>query len=256
MNSGLFWLIVLPMLVAAIAIYLVILVIGLFTAGAALKTSRPKLKIALATLALIIIASPVLYHLGMDARANQQADARAARIDSIPRVDIAGRMPATFIAVGSFPPDMTEFVQTKYGLRPLPAAKNDRLVSAYINYRKAELCHRRFGDQTVAGTKLAACKPLHGSIQQALSLKAPLLVFAEGRHTSLREDNVIAGKIYEIRLITPQEDGLVAYFEERTIKGTPSIFMPYTPPRRKASTERPPHIKTFIEEALISEARS
>lgn len=70
----------------------------------------------------------------------------------------------------------------------------------------------------------------------------------------MREDNVLAGEIYEIRLVTPQEDLLVDYFEERTVEDFPSLFNPYAAKRRNAASAAPPTLKAFIETAM-EEAR-
>ena len=103
----------------------------------------------------------------------------------------------------------------------------------------------RHSDQQVRSTVL---------LPNGLGKTVRVLVFAEGRHTSMRDDNVLSGEIYEIRLITPQEDLLVDYFEERTVEDFPSIFNPYAARRRNAADEAPPTHKAFIEKAM-GEAR-
>lgn len=250
MGSALFWLLVFPVLLAAVLVYLGVLVVGLGTIRIAFGSRSPAVRALLIVAGVLVIASPALYHLGADKLARQRADLRQTDLASLERVDLAGRLPGRFIAVGNFRPELIDSIRSRYGMSIFPEAENNRLVEAYRLHRRAELCHRRFGDQKVPGTALPKCKPMADSIQSALDLREPILVFAEGRHTSMREDNVIAGEIYEIRLITPREDLLVAYFEERTVESATSIFNPYAPPRRRASDERAPTLQEFIETAL------
>lgn len=253
----LFLLLVLPVLVAAILTYLGILAVGLGTIVAAFKSAHPVVKGALLVVGVLVILSPVLFHTGMDMRAQHRADQRQAHLAQLDRTSLAGRMPRHFIAVGSgLTSDRIAFIAARYPLRTYPEPENMRLVEAYRAYRRAELCHRRFpGNPMMRGTRLPVCKPLPDSVQSALDLREPLLVFAEGFSTSMREDNILAGDIYEIRLITPKEDLLVAYYEERTVEETVSIFNPYASGRRNASDERPPTLKAFIETAIEDASR-
>ena len=99
----------------------------------------------------------------------------------------------------------------------------------------------------IPGTKISVCKSLPDKVQSALELREHLSVFAEGSDASLREGNTIVGRIYEARLIAPQEDLLVDNFEERTVEGTPSVFNPYASRRRNASDEQAPSLKAFVE---------
>ena len=250
MNSGLFWWLVAPSLVAAILTYLVILFVGLGTIWAAHRSAHPLVKGALVSVGMLVILSPLLFHAGMEMRAQHKADVRQADLAEMERVDLAGRLPARFIAVGSFRPELIDFIEARYRLSRYPQAENKRLVGAYRAYRRAERCHRVLAGVMMPGTKIPVCKTLPDKVQSALDLREHLLVFAEGRDTSLREDSTIAGRIYEIRLITPQEDLLVDYFEERTVEGTPSVFNPYASRRRLASDAQAPNIKAFIETAM------
>lgn len=255
MGDGLFWWIVLPMMVAALVVYLAILAVGAGTIRIALKSTRLTTRALLLAMGLSVIASPILYHIGMDALAGQRADRRQEELAGQERIDLAGRLPRQFITVGNFRPELVDFIASQYGIGMFPEAENARLVEAYRLHRRAQLCRRRFGGESVPGTALPKCRSTAVSAQAALNISEPVLVFAEGRHTSLREDNVIAGAIYEIRLVTPREDLLVAYFEERTVKGTVSVFNPYAPPRRRASQELVPTLKEFIETAMQGASR-
>ena len=255
MDAMIFWILVFPVLLLAGLVWLGLAVVGAGTIRAALKSRNVGLRAGFVVVGVMLIAAPILYLYGADHLAQRGADARQEALAGLPRADLSGRLPARFIAVGNFQPDVTRFIETRYRLTPYPEAENRRLVDAYRAFRKAELCRRRFGDAMTPGTRLPVCKPLPDSVQSALDLRAPLLVFAEGSATSMREDNVIAGKLYEIRLVTPKEDLLVAYFEERTVRGGPSLFNPFAPPRSRASTERPPTLTAFIETALEGASR-
>ncbi len=255
MDSALFWWIVVPMLVAAAITYLAIAAVGLGVIVAAYRSLNPMLSAALMAAGVLVIASPALYHMGMEWHAQSQADVRQVDLERLERTELAGRLPRRFIAVGDFTPELISAVEIRHDLRRFSEAENKRLVDAYRAYRKAERCHRLFGGETVPGTKLPKCKPLPASIQTALALREPVLVFASGRDTSLRQDNIMAGEIYEIRLITPQDDRLVDYFEERTVKGTPSIFNPYAPPRRLDDDAPAPTLEAFIDSALQNASR-
>ena len=255
MGDGLFWLLVFPVLLAAILALLGILVVGLGTIRVAFKSTNLAVRTLLIIVGILVIASPALYHLGMEGRAQNRADQRLIHLEQLERTNLAGQLPRRFIAVGNFRPELIDFIRSQYRISTFYEDENERLVEAYRLYRRAELCHRRFGDKTVPGTALQQCRPLADSVQAALRLREPILVFVEGRHTSLREDNVTAGKMYEIRLITQQNDLLVDYFEERTVEGAPTIFNPYTPKRRRASKERPPTLQEFIETAMREASR-
>lgn len=252
----LFLLLVLPVLIAGILAYLGILAVGLGTVVAAFRSAHPVLKGTLLLVGVLVILSPVLFHTGIEMRAQHKADQRQAKLEQLERTSLAGRLPGHFIALGgSFRPELLTSIKTRYGLRTYPEAENRRLAEAYRSYRRAELCHRRHGGEKMPGTALPKCRTLPETVQGALDLREPLLVFAEGFNTSMREDNVLAGDIYEIRLITPQEDLLVAYFEERTVEGTPTIFNPWTPPRRNSADTQPPTLEQFIETALQGASR-
>jgi hypothetical protein len=187
---------------------------------------------------LLVILSPVLFHFGMDIRAHHKADKRLAELAALERTSLAGRLPRHYIDTGEFYPELDAFVRQRHGLRRLPEPEDERLSQAYQHYRAAENCHRRNPDNPMLpGTQLPICRPVPESVQSALGLREPLLVFAAGHATSMMEDNILAGKIYEIRLITPEEDLLVAYYEERTVENKPGIFNPYASGRRNASTE-------------------
>lgn len=251
----LFLLLVLPVLAAALLTYLGILVVGLGPILTMFRSAPPVLKCVLMALGVMVILSPVIFHVGMNMRAQHKADQRQAHLAQLERTNLAGRLPTRFIADG-FRPELITFIEERFGLRTYPEAENKRLEEAYRAYRRAEWCHRRFpGNQMMPGTKLPRCKSLPDSVQSALGLREPVLVFAEGRNTSMREDNILAGEIYEIRLITPQQDLLVAYYEERTVEDMPSIFNPYASGRRNASKEPPPTLEEFIEAALEGASR-
>ena len=253
----LFLFLVLPVIVAAVLTYLGILVIGLGPIVAVYRSAPGYLKGLLLAAGILVILSPALFHAGVHLQAGKEADRRLADIAQLERADLAGRLPKHYIAVGGgFSSDLHAFVETRFGLRRFPEAEDKRLSEAYRGWRRAERCHRLNPDNPMLpGTRLPACKPLPGSLQEALGIGEPVLVFAVGHATSLLQDNTIAGEVYEIRLVTPQEDLLVAYFEERTVRDTPSVFNPYASGRKNASTERPPALKDFIETSLEGASR-
>lgn len=99
------------------------------------------------------------------------------------------------------------------------------------------------------GTRLPKGRSLAESAHLSLTLREPVLVFVEGHTTSMREENILAGEIYEIRLITPHKDLLVAYSEECTVEDTPSNFNPH------ASVGQRPTLKEFIEVEMEGASR-
>jgi len=253
---SLFLFLVLPVLIAGALVFLAIFATGAGTIAAALRSAHPAPKAALLLAGILIILSPFLYQAAANTRAESNADQREASLADLERVDLAGRLPDKFITVGNFGPELISEIETRYRLRTYDDEENQRLTEAYRAYRQAELCHRRFpGNPMMPGTRLPKCKPLPASVQAALALDEPVLVFAEGRHTSLREDNILAGQMYEIRLITADEDLLVAYYEERTVEDRPGIFNPYASGRRNASDECPPTLEAFIEIAMQDASR-
>lgn len=253
----LFLFLVLPVIVAAVLTYLGILVIGLGPIVAVYRSAPGYLKGLLLAAGILVILSPALFHAGVNLQARKEADRRVADIAQLERADLAGRLPKHYITVGGgFSPGLHAFVEARFGLRRFSEAEDARLSDAYRAWRYAERCHRLNPDNPMLpGTRLPACKPLRGSLQEALGIGEPVLVFAVGHATSLLEDNMIAGEVYEIRLVTPQEDLLVAYFEERTVRDTPSVFNPYASGRKNASTERPPALQAFIETSLEGASR-
>jgi hypothetical protein len=250
MFDGMFWFLVFPVLAAAALVYLVIFIIGAGTIRIAFSLANPVIKVTVIALGLMVLASPYLYQAAMDWRAGRKADAREANLANLERVSLAGRLPATFITVGDFRPELIRFIETNYPLRAHPAPENKRMAEAYRNYRRAELCNRRSPGKMLPGTQIPICKKLPASLQSAMGLTEPVLVFANGFNTSMREDNILAGKIYEIRLITPKEDLLVAYYEQRTVESKPWLFNPYSSGRRLDTKEPATRLETFIETAM------
>lgn len=248
----LFLFLVLPVIVAAGLTYLGILVVGLGPIAAVYRSAPGYLKGLLLAAGILVIFSPALFHAGVNLQAGKEADRRLADIAQLERADLTGRLPKHYITVGGgFSPGLHAFVETRFGLRRFPEAEETRLSETYRSWRQTERCHRLNPDNPMfQGTQLPICRPLPGALQSALGLGEPVLVFAVGHATSLLEDNIIAGEVYEIRLVTPQEDLLVAYFEERTVRDTPSVFNPYASGRKNASTERPPALQDFIETSL------
>ncbi len=171
MNSGLFWWLVAPALVAAILTYLGILFVGLATIRAAYRSAHPLVKVALFAVGTMVILSPFLFHAGMEMRAQHKADVRQADLAEMERVDLAGRLPARFIAVGNFRPELIDFIEASYRLSRYPQAENKRLVAAYRAYRRAERCHRVLAGEMMPGTKIPVCKTLPDKVQSALGLR-------------------------------------------------------------------------------------
>ena len=256
MDGWMFWILVFPVLLAAILYLLGFLTIGSGVIAWGLKSGHPKRKILFILIGLGIIASPFI---GMNIQhyfAEQKADRIQQELADMERIDLSGRLPARFVAVGGFTASDKEFIRKTYGIRQFPDAENDRLKAAYRNYRKAEFCHKYLYREKIApNVNISNCRDLPTSIQAALGIDEPVLFFVDGSSTSYRRSNVMVGKMYEIRLVTPQEDLLVDYFEERAIDRPPSILNPYASGRKLASEGRPPTRKEFIQNALQRASR-
>lgn len=98
--------------------------------------------------------------------------------------------------------------------------------------------------------QIPICKDLPPSIHVAVNIKEPVLFFAEGSKTSYLMSNTRVGNMYEIRLITPTEDLLVDYYEDRILERPAGITNPFS-----SGYERDPdaprlHIIDFIKRAL------
>lgn len=250
MGTMIFWILVFPMLVIGALYYL-----GFFAAGGALlarttKTKKGATRIALAAGGLAVMAFPFALNLAISTYAQWQADARQAYLAGLERVSLKGRMPRHYVAVGPLNAAAHTVLRAHYGLNPYPDAEDKRLTEAYRRYRRYEFCERHSRGEYIKGTRIPLCRKAAPTLHAALNLKEPTLFIARDANTSLRQSRTIAGEIYEIRLITPREDLLVDYYEERTVKGYPSIINPYASDVRLASDGRPPTMAEFLRAAL------
>lgn len=257
------WILLLPLLVAFILYYLFFFVIG----SRFLKTGFKARKAVLVFIGIGVMTAPFTIQKIRDFKAQQKANDVYEYLASLERTSLEGRLPRKYVTVGSFTNANIKLIQNQYGLRPFPEAENNRLKAAYRNYRKAEFCHKYTYDRVAAyrekfqpRNKLPICRPLPDSLQDALNIKQPVLFFVEGSSTSYRRSNVMIGKKYEIRLVTPREDLLVEYFEEREIDSPAGVTNPLSSGRkldsRKLDKQEPtPTQQEFIQNALENASR-
>lgn len=255
MNSAMFWILVFPVLLAGVLYFLSFFVLGTCIAVAGSRSGRGMRRVIFAIIGICVVAAPFALEFYLETKAQRCADERQAELAGLERTSLAGRLPVHYIALYSLVPAEIEIMERRHGLRRFEESEETRLLAAYRQFRKVEFCNKHFAGETMPGTALSVCRPLPASLQDAIAIDEPFLVIATDQDTSLRQSNTVAGKIYEIRLITPQEDLLVDYFEERTVMRRAGITGPFSSEVRLASDGRPPHRVEFIEAALEGASR-
>ena len=247
-NFG-YWLLIGPLVLIA-----VLYVLGFFTAGAIVaggaRRARPRQKSVFLVLGLLIAVAPWLHLKWMDARELARAEARLNRLAELERIDLKGRIPDRILVSGRSASPLLMKAAARYGLRPYAEDEAARLSAAYGRYRANEYCLRTDPDAMIPGTAIRRCKPLESSIQEALELREPILVFAHDNSTSYRQSNTYVGAMYELRLITAREDRLVDYYEELSVNAPFSPIRPFGSGWRKATNERPMRPEDFLIRAL------
>lgn len=255
MNSAMFWILVLPVLLAAVLYFLSFFVLGTGIAVAGSQKIRGMGRVAIVLFGICVIAAPFVLEFYLESQAQRRADERQAELAALERTSLEGRLPVHYLPLNPLVPIEVEIVERRHGLRRFEESEETRLRAAYRQFRKAEFCNQHFAGQTMPGTALSVCRPLPASVHDAVATDQPFLVFATDHDTSLRQSNTVAGKMYEIRLITPEEDLLVDYFEERTVMRRPGITRPFSSEVQLASDGRPPHRSEFIKAALEGASR-
>ena len=251
MDNWMFWLLVFPVLLVAILYGLGFVTVGSTVAAKGVKSSNPRRKIILILIGLAIITAPLTLLKIKHFIAGKKADAVYKELAALERIDMKGRLPKKFVAVGNFMPRDIQFIKTRYGMSLFPERENDRLEAAYRRYRKTMYCHKYLYKERMApNVNRSNCRDLPSSIQAALNIKEPVLFFAEGSNTSLRRSNIFIGEKYEIRLVTLKDDLLVEYFEEREVDDPKDLLNPYSSGRKRDSKENPPTMREFIEASL------
>lgn len=256
MHDGMLWFLVLPVLVLAILYYLGFLTIGLSFVVSGFRSSNPGRRAILVLIGLGVVSAPFIFSKIQRLIAERNADTLQQEIAGLDRIDLAGRLPEKFVTVGRYHQSDIDFIGRRYGMSQFAKQENDRLKTAYRRYRKAEFCHKYLYKKKMApNINISNCRDLPASIQAALNIQEPILFFVEGSATSYRRSNVIIGKMYEVRLVTPQEDLLVDYYEQRTVDDPASIINPYSSGRRLDWRDKPPTKQEFVEAALQGASR-
>ena len=125
MDGWMVWILVFPVLLAAILYLLGFLTIGSGVIAWGLKSGHSKRKILFILIGLGIIASPLI---GMNIQryvAEQKADRIQQELAEMERIDLSGRLPARFVAVGGFAASDIEFIRKTYGIRQFPDAETE-----------------------------------------------------------------------------------------------------------------------------------
>lgn len=254
MDNWIFWILVFPLLLLMALYYLGFLTAGLSFIGVASKRSAPKRNLVILIVGLLIAAAPFIAGKIQRTHAERQADLRQAEIANFDRVSLKTRMPKKFVAVSRSDNPHLKRVAAKYGLRPFHKAEEDRLRTAYIQYRRGEHCHRRSpGKMMSEKIQIPVCREIPPSIQDVLNLREPVLFFAADHITTHQRSRIGMGKRYELRLLTPREDRLVDYFEQRTIRKPVGITNPFGSGWILDRDHEPPRLEAFLENALRGE---
>jgi len=254
MDNWMFWLLVFPVLLVAILYYLGFLTAGLSFIGATFKRGAPKRNLLVLFIGLLIAAAPFIASKIQRIQAERQADLWQAEIANFERVNLRGRMPKKIVIMNSAREARLLPIAAKYGLRPFDDAEAGRLRSAYRQYRRNAYCHSHSSGKMMSDKiQIPVCKPLPESLQNVLNLREPVLFFAEDSATSYRRTNILMGDKYELRLVTPRQDLLVDYFEQRTLKKPIGITNPFGSGWILDHTHKPPRDEVFLESALRGE---
>ena len=256
MDNWMFWLLVFPVLAAAFLYFLGVFTIGSGLVVAGLKSARSGRKAILVVIGIGVIAAPFIAMKIQSLVAQQEADAVQEQLAALERIGLQGRLPQRFVTVGSYGKADTDFIQKRYGLRQFSDPEDVRLREAYSSYRKTSFCHKfLYKEKMAPNINIPNCRSPPESIQAALNIEEPVLFFVEGASTSYRRSNVIVGTMYEIRLVTKNEDLLVDYYEQRMLDDPAGITNPYTSGRKVDSDDKPPTQREFIEAAMQGASR-
>ena len=251
MDSGAFWILVFPVLLVTMLYYLGFLTAGLSFVKSAFKSKNPGRIFALLVIGISIISVPFLLTKFQHAKADKKADQRAEQLANLDRLDLAGRYPKWFVTVGGYQRTHIDLIKKESRMRQFPQAENDRLARAYRLYRRAEFCHSHSADKTLSGNvKIPICRDLPESIHAALNIKEPVLFFVEGSSTSYLMSNTRVGNMYEVRLVTPTQDLLVDYYEDRVLERPSGITNPYSSGYKRDPDAPRLHIIDFIKRNL------
>lgn len=252
------WIILLPVLVAFVLYYLFFFVIGAGLLGSGVKSR----KLFPILIGLGVVTAPFTLQKLRELKAEQKADAVYEQLAALERTSLKGRLPRKFVAVGNLSDSDVNFIRNRYGLTPFPEAENDRLKAAYRTYRKTEYCYKYIYERQLAyrekhqpWNKLPICKPLPDSLQAALKIKEPVLFFVEGSAISYRRSNISIGEKYEIRLVTPREDLLVEYYEQREVDDPKGVTNSFSSGRKLDTQEPPLRMREFIQTAMKDASR-
>ena len=251
MDSLAFWLLVFPVLLVMALYYLGFLTAGLSFVKSAFKSRNPGRKFALLVMGISIISAPFLLTKFQHAQADKKADQRAEQIANLERINLAGRHPKWFVTVGGYQKTHIDLIKKESRMQQFPQAENDRLARAYRLYRRAEFCHSHSAGKTLSSNvKIPICRDLPESIQAVLNIKEPVLFFVEGASTSYLLSNTRVGNMFEVRLVTPTQDLLVDYYEDRVLERPTGITNPYSSGYKRDPDAHRLHIIEFIKKNL------
>ena len=251
MDSWAFWLLVFPVLLVAALYYLGFLTAGLSFVKSAFTSKNPGRQFAFLFIGIGIMSTPFLLTKFQHVQADKRADQRAERLANLERIDLAGRYPKWFVTVGGYQKTHIDLIKQESRMRQFPQAENDRLASAYRLYRQAEFCHSHSAGKTLSRkVKIPICRDLPESIHAALSIKEPVLFFVKGASTSYLMSNTHVGNMYEVRLVTPTQDLLVDYYEDRILERPAGITNPFSSGYTRDPDAPRLHIIDFIKRNL------
>lgn len=256
MDSWAFWLLVFPVLLAAVLYFLGFFTVGLGFVSSASKTRNPRRRLIKLFVGICVILAPFLLIKFQHIRADIKADQREVQLANMERVHLAGRLPKRFVAVGGFQQTHIDLIKKESGMGQFPKTENDRLASAYRQFRRVEFCHSHSSGKMMSKKiQIPICKDLPQSIHAALNIKEPVLFFAEGSNTSYLMSNTHVGNMYEVRLITSTEDLLVDYYEDRILERSAGVTNPFSSGYKRDPDAPKLHIIDFIKRALERASR-
>lgn len=208
-----------------------------------------RLSIMLSSLAILTTSC------GNDAK--KESKLREQYLNALLRHDISQNIPRRIVNMGKLSETDLTYIKKKYNLHEFHSREDERLKEAYEDYRSTEYCIKHIASKkkpkSIRNSLLGAipsCGKMPENLPVSLKQSEPAIYFIEGFSTAYRLKGPLHGSIYELRYISPTEDYLLDYFEQRTFKVAKTRSNPYTSGRDLDWRHTPPQRLDFIETAL------
>lgn len=260
MDNPLFWLLVFPLIIIAVLWYLGFITTGLLILTRAFKSKSILFATLLSLIAIGVIAYPFVYPKAYEKVAEKDSKSREQQLNDLPRYDVSQNMPRYFVNMSKLSETDLNYIKKKYKFREFYSKEDTRLKEAYEKYRRTEYCIKHIASKKKPKSLrkenlhiVPSCGKKADNLSAALDQRQPAIYFIEGFNTAYRLKGPLRGKIYELRYVTPTEDYLIDYFEQRTIKEPRTPANPFSSGRDLDWRHTPPERLDFIKDGLSGE---